>query len=253
MNDLTSTSDKDAAEDLLRTVFSDLATLCKHYRITTRRAQQLLGEAQVKKLSSASVRQVESIADTGFSRKTFQKLAKQGVGPDNTDSITTLIGYWKSDKEFPNTLPLRGEVYPTLNDLVDKYGGDLTVKFISDRLSERGLARINQNNITLIEHVNIPSSQAELLPIAGRSISDLLDTLIHNLISEGPKRPQRRLYSTRIPEDNLPEAREDIAKAIQEFRERIHEVFEKHETSSNPPARSLGVGAYFFEDDSNGE
>lgn len=159
---------------------------------------------------------------TGLSRKEVVRLSmipEDELLPPNSQPNRALrvINGWLTDAEFlnkknkPLTLPLRGES-ASLQALVKRYSGDISAGAVLDELVRLGVVTVLDNNrVRLAAPAFIPAEDdAEKFEVLGLCVTDLLETIRHNISSEAnPPYFQRQIVYHDMP-----------AKVIEEF-ERI--------------------------------
>jgi len=243
----THTDNKAAAELALHEMFKALAPLCGQFDITAKRAAELLSAAFVDELDKAGINQVQIIAQTGYSAKTVQKYRQKGPGTDKTDLITRIIGSWASDPELPDELPLSIEQYPSIHDLCQRYGRDLTATSLCKELSRRNLVELTDTHISRKTQLVIAQDKVDAIPIASRSLCDLIRTLTHNLSNHSDLLPQQRFYSHRMKEVDLPAVRDELRTNIRHFQKSVSQILRKYECEEEEGEQIIGTGIYVFQ------
>jgi hypothetical protein len=204
---------------------------------------------------------------SGLTRKEAQRLLENPA----PDSAATAVQYnravrvltgWVRDPRFhdaegePSALDLAGDV--SFAALVKRHSGDMPVRAVLDELLRVGaIRRRDDGQVELLQRAYVPQQSAvEKLAILGADVSDLIETIDHN-IQYGATDPrfQRKVMYHSIPADALPAFRKLSAAQAQALLEKLdawlaaHDTDEPSDTSGpTPGARSrVGVGIYYFE------
>lgn len=252
-------TNKDAAEKLLESAFTDLLAIAQREGITVKRMRELLSRAQVCAMRAQGMTQQEIMAASGYSLKTIRRLLHDENGEDNTDLVNRFVGDWSSDPEFPNRLVVSDQPFPSFMDLCSRYGGDFTPPSLLQILLNRGLVEVNDGYIELQTRALTPSPGHEMLEFARVSIHSLLNTLSHNLAGQQPPHLERRLWSHRMPKSQVAELRIRVREHANRFRDEVlremdeletvgrqqHDIGNNSDRETSHPG--LGIGLYWFE------
>lgn len=198
---------------------------------------------------------------TGLSRKEVLRV-KRLPHPSDDEAMeqqersTRVISGWSRDPRFldaeGNPLPLHfdGEEV-CFSDLVRRYSGDIPPRAVLDELFRVGLAERREDGlIRLIARGYVPrTGTAEKLSILGVETSDLLNTIDHNIHTEGePPYFQRKVCYYNFPDRYLPELRELARRRSQELLEELNRWMAEHDDAGQgDEVRRAGLSIYFFE------
>lgn len=208
---------------------------------------------------------------TGLHRKEVGRLLA-GLGaeePDASSRVTSaaaVITGWRRDAAFtdssgaPAALPFDGPgEEATFSDLVRRYGrGDPPARAVLDELQRVGaVERVGENRrIRLLAGAYVPQTTSpEALAIFGTDVSDLIETIDHNLsCAPGEGYFQRKVAYDNVPEEALSQIRERVVADGQSTLEKLDRVLSRHDRDSNSNVRGSGrkrvmVGIYYHEND----
>lgn len=201
---------------------------------------------------------------TGLTRKEVQRLLEEPA----TDSASTAEQYnrasrvltgWIRDADFhnaegePRALNVDGDL--SFATLVKRHSGDMPVRAVLDELLRVGaIRRRDDGRIEPLQRAYVPQQSAiDKLGILGTDVSDLIDTIDHN-VQHGAADPrfQRKVMYHSIPADALPAFRKLSAAQAQSLLERLDAWLAAHDVDdasvASGPARSrVGMGIYYFE------
>jgi len=201
---------------------------------------------------------------TGLTRKEVKRLMDTPVeeslgGQQRYNRAVRVITGWLRDDEFHT---VDGNPRPLVVDdensgfpaLVRRYSGDMTARAMLDELERVGTVRIKDGVALLLRRSYTPrGDDGQMLHILGTDVSDLLDTIDHNL-----QHPDRSFYQQKLSYDNVPrEALEQwrvLASAqSQGLLETLDKVLSKHDRDVNPRVQGsgrvrTGVGIFYFEE-----
>jgi len=198
---------------------------------------------------------------TGLSRKEVLRVKRlpppsDGEAMAQQERSTRIISGWTRDSRFLDKdgvpLPLHFEGQEgSFNDLVRRYSGDIPPRAVLDELMRVGLAeRQEDGRIRLVARAYIPQAgTAEKLTILGSEVSDLLDTIDHNIHVAGED-PffQRKVCYYRFPARYLPELRGLTRRRSQEILEELNRWMAEHDVAgADDEVRRSGVSIYYFE------
>lgn len=241
-----------ATELMLQRAFVALMRMGLRDGVTVKRMAELLTAGQIQALRDTGMTQEEIMAASGYTLKTIRKVLQNPPELDTTNLLERFVGDWKSDPDFPDSLPLDGENYPTFVDLCDRYRGDFKPGGLLKHLAESGLITIAGGLVTVHGRAVTPRAVPERLQAAGSSIEALVSTLEHNLSGAAPPFLERRYWSHRMPREQIPQLREQIRELTYEFRDRLIVVMEAAENSGGDECQqektTAGIGVYWFEE-----
>ncbi len=206
---------------------------------------------------------------TGLSRKEVDRLSRSD---DEAPPLTTaplnrarrVIGGWLKDPDFtengkPRPLALR-EGDHSFQELVTRYSGDISARAILDELIRVGSVRkVDKHTVAVTTGGYVPEkSDTEKIDIMARHMVDLLSTVSHNIESKPTEaRFQRQVTYTDIPESVIDEFRafshEKCLELLLELNRWLAEKKSNVPPDSTESKGRLGVGIYFFRNDTQGE
>jgi hypothetical protein len=198
---------------------------------------------------------------TGLSRKEVLRV-KRLPHPSDDEAMsqqersTRVISGWTRDPRFMDKkgepLPLHfDEQEGSFSDLVRRYSGDIPPRAVLDELLRVGLVERQKDGlIRLVARAYVPrAGTAEKLSILGVEASDLINTIDHNIHSEGGE-PffQRKVCYFRFPDRYLPELRKLTQRRSQELLEELNRWMAEHDDAeAGDDVRRSGVSIYYFE------
>ena len=222
--------------------------------------KELIGSTQKATTSQIAI-------SSGLTRKEVSSLRKEFV-PNSVVNIkqnraTRVISAWISDPKFCNqqgeakVLNVQGND-ETFEQLVAQYSGDMPYRAMMKELLRTGAIETREDNkVALIRAAYIPSDgENGMYSLLGEDVSLLLSTIKHNITNkENDPRYQRKVSYDRIPVEHLNEFRELAKKENQLLLVKLNEWLAKHDMNkqtilSNSNSMKVGVGAYYFETES---
>ncbi len=202
---------------------------------------------------------------TGLSRKEVQRLKGQSeIKPENLqryNRAARVITGWVRDEQFidkngdPVPLPFEGTEI-SFSNLVKKFSGDVPPRAILDELLQVHVVEHSEGTVKLLARAYIPKTgQEEKLTILGSDVAGLINTIDHNIESNG-KNPffQRKVYYDNLSDEAIQELRLLIADKAQQMLELMDHWMAAHDRDVNPDItgsgrKAAGIGVYFFEND----
>lgn len=202
---------------------------------------------------------------TGLSRKEVSRL-KNIAAPEDHEAASRfnraarVIGGWTRDPRFldmngqPANLSLQaGE--SSFDELVRSYGGDVPTRAVFDELLRVGaIAPTDDGSINLVQRAYVPhSGLSEKIEILGTDVSDLINTIDHNIESDsGPKWFQRKVAYDNVPEEAAATFQVESAEQAQKLLEEFDRFLAAQDRDLNPQKggtgrKRIGVGVYYFE------
>jgi hypothetical protein len=202
---------------------------------------------------------------SGLTRKEVQRLLSEPALPSSADGerynrAARVLTAWTRDPEF---LDARGEPRPldpqdgasSFAALVRRHSGDVPVRAVLDELLRVGaVRRCDDGQLELLVHAYVPRRSAvDKLEILGSDVSDLIDTIDHNIEHGGTDpRFQRKVMYRNIPHDALPEFRKLSSAQAQALLEKLDKWLAAHgppdaPDQKDPPRARVGMGIYYFE------
>ena len=162
---------------------------------------------------------------------------------------------WDEDGN-PKPLPIEGDE-GSFSQLVRKYSGDVSVRTILDELTRVGtVERLASDKIGLCKPAYVPATgEEEKLGILGRDVSDLIQTIDHNLSHTGPaSRFQLKVAYNNLPDELLAGFRASSAgkalRLLKEFDRELSALDRDVNPGSEGSGRfRAGISIYYFEED----
>ncbi|MFO1427449.1 MAG: DUF6502 family protein [Steroidobacteraceae bacterium] len=205
---------------------------------------------------------------TGLDRRDVRKLRAQPVSaPEDarsyTSKATQVLSAWFHDRQFlgddgqPLPLPREGAASdegdaPSFALLVRRYAPALPpVAIAKELLAAAAIEELADGRLRALQRYYVPQQlDAAKIRLFGSIASDFLATLEHNLSQVPPAAPrfERRAISVRVHPRALPQFRELLQRAGQEFLVRMDDWLTAHEVPPGAPAIRVGVGLYQIED-----
>ena len=172
-----------------------------------------------------------------------------------------VISGWVRDPDFQNKNQEPAELVleegeRSFQSLVRRFSGDIPPRAIADELIRVGAIEQTPNgNVKLVQRAYIPEKDIdEKLNILGTDVSDLLETIYHNIhIDTAPPFFQRKVSYDAIPKKLLVGLREELNKNAQGYLEKLDKIMSKKDSDMNPRLSRkgncrAGVGIYYFEE-----
>jgi hypothetical protein len=204
---------------------------------------------------------------TGLSRKEVSRLKEIEAPEDNEaapryNRAARVISGWTRDPRFldmngqPAKLSLQdGE--RSFGDLVKAHGGDVPSRAVFDELLRVGsIAATEDGYIELVQRAYVPNTGlSEKIEILGTDVSDLINTIDHNIESDkDPKWFQRKVAYDNIPEEAAATFQVESAEQAQKLLEEFDRFLAAQDRDLNPKKggsgrKRVGIGIYYFEED----
>lgn len=244
-------SAKRIVEGLAEETFVGLQHIVSKQGITVKRMRELLPSVLLQTLKRDGMTQQEIIAASGYTRRSIRRIMSTNLEKDETDLLERFMGDWVADPAFPPLLPIKGKQYPTFNDLCECHGCDFSAPSLLRILKERELVEVVDEYVVFKRGELISPYLPERIESARRSIKALFSTLYHNLSDAEPLFTERRLWSCRIPHDQIRTLRDKVREINMEYRERIMEELDAYEMASDTDEAAcfseVGLGVYWYE------
>lgn len=202
---------------------------------------------------------------SGMTRKEVQRLlatpdSELVVDRDQYNRAARVLTAWTRDPAFldargePQALdPQEGQ--PNFAELVRRHSGDVPVRAVLDELLRVGaVRRRDDGKLDLVVRAYVPQRSAvDKLDILGSDVSDLIETIDHN-IEHGDTDPrfQRKVMYRNVPVAALKEFRQISGAQAQALLEQLDKwLAERFEQEPNDepdrPRKRAGLGIYYFE------
>lgn len=204
---------------------------------------------------------------TGLSRKEVSRLKNIAAPEDNEagprfSRVARIIGGWLRDPRFlgmdgqPAKLPLESTT-DSFAELVRSYGGDVPTRAAYDELIRVGaMTQSEDGSVELTQRGYVPAEGlSEKIEILGTDVSDLINTIDHNLDqNSSPKWYQRKVAYDNIPEETALTFQVQSAEQAQKLLEDFDRFLAAQDRDLNPHRtgtgrKRVGVGIYYFEED----
>ncbi|GAB4188322.1 MAG: hypothetical protein Tsb002_14580 [Wenzhouxiangellaceae bacterium] len=240
-----------AAEALLEEVFVALLNIGDMHGITIKRMAELLPEAQIRAMRRQGRSQQEIMAASGYALKTIRKILANPGHDDNYSHVDRFVGDWKTDPDFPDTLPINSKKFPSFSDVVHRYGREFRPGALLRILIDQGLVQITENTVHLTSRAVVPTTSPERIDSARIACRNFLATLTRNISEVDTPLMERRVWSYMIPDEDLPSVRNQVKTLSNAFKEVIVEILiaaeDPKKAEKSNPHRAAGFGMYWFE------
>jgi hypothetical protein len=202
---------------------------------------------------------------TGLTRKDVQRLTSERAPSDEralarVNRAVRVIAGWRRDSAFhgeagtPAALPLDGEG-ASFAELVHRYSGDIPVRAVLDELLSNGSVTVDANVVRLADRGLPSTDEGGKLALLGSDVSDMVDTVAHNLQATGDERRfQRKVMYDNLSREAVAHFRRLSAERSQQVLEEFDRWLAKHDRDLTGRADGsgrvrAGIGIYFFEED----
>ncbi|MFO1219216.1 MAG: DUF6502 family protein [Burkholderiaceae bacterium] len=202
---------------------------------------------------------------SGMTRKEVQRLlavpeAQLVVDREQYNRAARVLTAWTRDPDFLDT---RGEPQPldpqegpiNFAELVRRHSGDVPVRAVLDELLRVGAVRRRDDGmLDLVVRAYVPQRSAvDKLEILGADVSDLIETIDHN-IEHGDADPrfQRKVMYRSVPVEALQSFKQLSGEQAQGLLERLDKWLSERSEPDSPdaphrPRARAGLGIYYFE------
>ncbi len=200
-------------------------------------------------------------AMTGLYRKEIVRLREMEVPgaasqEDKYNRSARVVTGWMRDADFlddngePAVLEMRGAT--GFSELVKRYSGDMAMTALRDELERLGIVEITADDrLRLLSQGYVSSDTVAGIHILGADTADLIDTIHHNLQSNGRAlRFQRKVSYVGIPDQYVDEFRKYAASASQTLLEDLDRWLAERdakEIEDDETLTRLGLGVYHIE------
>ena len=206
---------------------------------------------------------------TGINRKEVKRILSEptNITPPENNRAARVISGWMRDDEFtdsagnPSPLSWGGETSDAgFEALVKKYSGDMTARSVLDELRRVGAVSLEGDQVHLTATGYVPTtSNEELLRLSGIGITDLLETIDHNL---NPEKTNSEKTATRlqlsVAYDDVPQHGVELFRNLSkeksiELLNYLDSFLATQDRSVNPSVTGdnryrTGLGIYYFEE-----
>jgi hypothetical protein len=207
---------------------------------------------------------------TGLNRKEVSRI--QALPSDEEFEVIThnraaqVVNGWLRDSAYQNShgdpidIPLSDNPI-SFSSLVKFYSGDMPVRAVLDELIRVGVVKkLDSGMLSLCSKAYIPQkSDSEKLGMLGVSVTDLLNTLEHNIPRpHEDSRLQLTLAYDNLPEEALKEFKTMSEEHAQKTLLLLNNWLSKQDRTVNPSVTGhgryrAGLGMYYFEESINKE
>lgn len=170
-----------------------------------------------------------------------------------------VVAGWVRDFRFtdkngePAELDYDGEG-DTFSRLVFSYSGDVPPRAVLDELINVGVIERQGKKVRLLSRAYVPAaSNDEKLAILGTDVSNLIDTIDHNIYNTQEK-PffQRKVYYDNLPQEVIPKLQALVRDHGQKLIEVLDHWMANYDRDRNPQSTgtgrvAAGVGVFYFQ------
>jgi len=219
------------------------------------------------KLASPTKRQTDSqiAIATGINRKEVKRIRgarmpRPAPRSFSVNQATSLISRWLSDPETtdrrgrPLPLPYRARRGRSFMKLARKLTGDFAPRVLLNELVRSGAAEVREKNIVVLRgDAYVPKVEERGLRILGEDSSELIETILRNIFSQGRERLlQRKVYYDNLGSDAATRVRAEMRREGERFLRRIDRLLSRYDRDRNAQAPGgertyAALGVYFFE------
>ena len=200
-------------------------------------------------------------AKTGLSRKEVVRLRDlpegRGIGErQRYNRAVRVISGWMNDERFvdgqgrPRDLPLEADE-SSFARLCRDYSGDVTPRSMLDLLVDAGSVVVEDGRAQLVRRAYLPGDEPdEILEILGSDVSELIETIDHNLRAIPERRWfQRKVQYSSIPRERLAEFEALNREQAQALLETLDAWLSRHDRPDLPEdaVRRVAVAVYYHE------
>jgi hypothetical protein len=201
---------------------------------------------------------------TGLSRKEVKRVSELAE-PDDLDAANRynravrVINGWRNDFLYldsngdPKELYFENEEF-NFSSLVKAYSGDMPARAMLDEMLRTGAVEMQGERIRLkARGYIIREGEAEKIRVMGTDAGEFISTIHHNIINDPSEAFfQRKVSYDNIPEDVLPEVRENVARMSEDFIDSVNMVISRYDRDANPDIkgegrRKAGLGIFYFQ------
>ena len=203
---------------------------------------------------------------TGLTRKEVKRLLEMDTmseveGQARFSRGVRVVSGWMNDKQFhdskgnPAHLPLEG-ARKSFAALVKKYSGDVTVRAMQMMLEEGGTVSVKDDTVSLVRRAYVPGKDnLEKIAILGTDVSELINTIDHNLAAD----PDQLWFQRKVSYDNIaPESVAKLKKLSEKKAQALLEMLDKQYSSmeldkDDVQGKLVSFGIYYHEHDPSRE
>ncbi|MBL4660356.1 MAG: hypothetical protein JKY19_08365 [Alcanivoracaceae bacterium] len=199
-------------------------------------------------------------------------VALMDVKPEQFHRASRVLTGWLTDKNYlqdgqAKIIPINSDSNNQINisfeNLVENYSGGATIRSILDDLIEhKAVEKTANDQVKLLRTHYISSSnksEEQAIDIMAMSVSDLINTINHNIKAEDDDLYFQRIVQQRqVPKKHLPLIHTFIRERSQKLADEVDNFIgalshqESTDCSENKLDR-LGLGIYYYQDYTNSE
>ncbi len=201
---------------------------------------------------------------TGINRKEVRRLRGTPAATDSgrfgTNHVTNLVSRWSTDSKTtdaagrPLPLPYQAARGASFMKLARAVTSDIAPGVLLEHLVASGAGEVRDGKIVLRAVAFVPrTGSAEGLQILAEDPAELIETMLHNVLTDG----REPFLQRKVSFDNLgSEATERVRAAMrregERFLGRVEHLLARYDRDRNPKAPGgerhyAGIGVYFFE------
>jgi uncharacterized protein DUF6502 len=202
---------------------------------------------------------------TGINRKEVRRIRsadRRAAAPRSftMNHAASLISRWRTDAQTsdragrPRPLPYQAARGPSFMKLARKVTGDLAPRILLDELVRSGAAELREGEVVVLKgDAFVPKLETEeQLQILAEDPAELLDTILRNILGEGERLLQRKVFFDNLGADAAGRVRAEMRREGERFLRRVNRRLARHDRDRNPRAAGgdphyAGVGVYYFE------
>lgn len=262
-------SPHNAIQQALYSVLKALARVALRYGISAGAMGELVRRAYVDAAEEGLLKEGKKplasrlCALTGLYRKEIVRLKalppfEESVLDDRYNRSARVVTGWMRDKDFltrrgkPAVLAMDGS--GSFQALVRRYSGDMTPRAMLEELERLHVIQItSQNRVRLTERAYVPTTgDVDTIQILGTDVSDLIETIHHNIDKDREQRLfQRKVSYAHIPQQQVEAFRQFATGESQRLLERLDRWLARRDIeprSAGKAGARLGLGIYQFQE-----
>ncbi|MEM7469664.1 MAG: DUF6502 family protein [Pseudomonadota bacterium] len=264
-------TDHSAISIAVKRIFKALTRVLLRQRVSFAAVSNLLAEAYVEVAAEnfaieGRTQSISRIATlTGMSRKRIAEITSSdsidlAEADKRYNRAARVVSGWIRESAYldsrgnPKTLKYEGDDF-SFSTLVKEHSGDIPPRAILDELIQVGIVKeTSSGNFKLLGRAYVPSEATDQkLQILGVDVSDLIDTIEHNITTTEEAFFQRKVAYNAIPTAQVPQLKQQLEKKAQHALEQMDRVLSKHDIDMNSKIpvdekSRIGIGIYYFEE-----
>jgi hypothetical protein len=257
----------DALAELLRPLVKRLVAFGVPFGRVEARLRELFVDVAETESALPGRRQTDSriALVTGINRKEVRRIRsadRRAAAPRSftMNHAASLISRWRTDPQTsdragrPLALPYQAARGPSFMKLARKMTGDLAPRILLDELIRSGAAELREGDVVVLKgDAFVPKIEAsEQLQILAEDPAELVDTILRNILGEGDRLLQRKVFFDNLGADAAGRIRAEMRREGERFLRRVNRLLARHDRDRNPRADGgdrhyAGIGVYFFE------